>query len=107
LWGTLLVGVLYGVIRRSLRRWWVLLLAGFHSCPAGGVVSQTDSHRSPVLHFQAAADRAIRSSGMLTRWGAQWGIRDLQDWASLPVLLFVITVLAFFASCIQRSESLF
>ncbi len=38
------------------------------------------------------------SNGMLARWGAQWGIRDLQDWASLPALLFVITVLAFLAT---------
>ena len=38
------------------------------------------------------------SNGMLARWGAQWGIRDLQDWASLPALLFVITALAFFAT---------
>jgi STE24 endopeptidase len=38
------------------------------------------------------------ANGMLARWGAQWGIRDLQDWASLPALLFVITALAFFAT---------
>src|ERR1700678_661133 len=38
------------------------------------------------------------SNGMLARWGAQWGVRDLQDWASLPVLLFVITLLAFLAT---------
>ncbi len=38
------------------------------------------------------------SNGMLARWGARWGIRDLQDWASLPALLFVITLLAFFAT---------
>ena len=38
------------------------------------------------------------SKGMLARWGDQWGIRDLQDWASLPALLFVITLLAFLAT---------
>ncbi|MGB6384714.1 MAG: M48 family metallopeptidase [Terriglobales bacterium] len=38
------------------------------------------------------------SNGMLARWGAQWDIRDLQDWASLPALIFVITLLAFFAT---------
>jgi Zn-dependent protease with chaperone function len=38
------------------------------------------------------------ANGMLARWGAQWGIRDLRDWASLPALYFVITVLAFFAT---------
>ena len=34
---------------------------------------------------------------MLAKWGAQWGIRSLQDWASLPALLFLITLLAFLA----------
>jgi STE24 endopeptidase len=38
------------------------------------------------------------SNGMLARWGTQWSIRDLQDWASLPALLFVITLLAFLAT---------
>ena len=38
------------------------------------------------------------SNGMLARWGAQWGIRDVTDWASLLVLLFVITLLAFLAT---------
>ena len=38
------------------------------------------------------------SNGMFARWGAQWEIRDLQDWASLPALIFVITLLAFFAT---------
>jgi STE24 endopeptidase len=35
---------------------------------------------------------------MLARWGYQWGIRNLQDWASLPALIFVITLLAFLAT---------
>ena len=38
------------------------------------------------------------SNGILARWGAQWGIRDLQDWASFPALLLVITALAFLAT---------
>jgi STE24 endopeptidase len=45
------------------------------------------------------------SNGMLARWGAQWGIRDLQDWASLPALLFVITVLAFLATPVFNGVS--
>lgn len=45
------------------------------------------------------------SNGMLARWGAQWGIRDLHDWASLPALLFVITVLAFLATPAFNSVS--
>lgn len=35
---------------------------------------------------------------MLARWGAQWGIRDLGDWASLPALLFLISLLSFLAT---------
>jgi STE24 endopeptidase len=35
---------------------------------------------------------------MLAKWGAQWAIRDIQDWASLPALLFVISLLAFLAT---------
>jgi STE24 endopeptidase len=38
------------------------------------------------------------ASWMLVKWGAQWAIRDIQDWASFPVLLFVITLLAFLAT---------
>lgn len=36
--------------------------------------------------------------GMLARSGAQWAIRGLEDWASLPALLFLITLLAFLAT---------
>ena len=32
---------------------------------------------------------------MLARGGYQWGIRDIKDWASLPALIFVISLLAF------------
>jgi STE24 endopeptidase len=35
---------------------------------------------------------------MLARWGYQWEIHDIKDWASLPALIFVITLLAFFAT---------
>jgi STE24 endopeptidase len=45
------------------------------------------------------------SNGMLARWSTQWGIRDLQDWASLPALLFVITVLAFLATPVFNGVS--
>jgi STE24 endopeptidase len=38
------------------------------------------------------------SNWMLARWAAQWGIRDLPDWASFPVIMFVITVLVFLAT---------
>jgi Zn-dependent protease with chaperone function len=35
---------------------------------------------------------------MLRRWGAGWGIRGIDDWASLPVLIFVLTTLTAFAT---------
>ena len=38
------------------------------------------------------------SNWMLARRGSQWGIRSLQDWASFPLLFFVITALAFLAT---------
>jgi len=40
-----------------------------------------------------------RSIGwLLARWGARWGVRGLDDLASLPALLFLITVFAFLAN---------
>jgi Zn-dependent protease with chaperone function len=45
------------------------------------------------------------ANGMLARWGTQWGIRGLRDWASLPVLLFVITALAFLATPVFNAVS--
>ncbi len=45
------------------------------------------------------------SNGMLARRRVQWSIRDLQDWASLPVLLFVITLLAFLATPVFNGVS--
>jgi STE24 endopeptidase len=35
---------------------------------------------------------------MIARWGLRWGIRGIDDWASLPVLLFLISLLSFLAS---------
>lgn len=35
---------------------------------------------------------------MLTRYGTRWGIRDLADWASLPLLMLVMSLLVFFAT---------
>jgi Zn-dependent protease with chaperone function len=35
---------------------------------------------------------------MLEEWGAEWGIREMGDWASLPVLIFVISLLAFLST---------
>ncbi len=35
---------------------------------------------------------------MVARYGARWGIRDLSDWASLPLLALIISVLTFLAT---------
>jgi STE24 endopeptidase len=35
---------------------------------------------------------------VLQRWGAQWRIRGLEDWASLPVLLLLLSIFSFIAN---------
>lgn len=35
---------------------------------------------------------------MVARYGAKWGIRDLADWASLPLLMLVLSLLSFVAT---------
>lgn len=35
---------------------------------------------------------------MLARWGERWGIRNMGDWASLPVLFLVISLLTFLST---------
>ena len=35
---------------------------------------------------------------MVTRYGARWGIRNLSDWASLPLLALILTILTFLAT---------
>jgi Zn-dependent protease with chaperone function len=48
-----------------------------------------------VLGLLASSYLAFRTiGGMLARWGARWGIRDLGDWASIPALLLVLQVFA-------------
>jgi len=42
---------------------------------------------------------AYRCTGwMLERWGEHWGIRSIDDWASLPMLLLLISCLTFLAA---------
>jgi STE24 endopeptidase len=36
--------------------------------------------------------------GMLARWGGKWGIRGVDDWASLPALLLLLSIFAFIAN---------
>jgi len=45
------------------------------------------------------------SRWLLSRWGTQWAIRDLGDWASLPALMFLISLLAFLATPIFNGVS--
>jgi Zn-dependent protease with chaperone function len=35
---------------------------------------------------------------LVARHGARWGIRDLSDWASLPLLVLILSVMAFLAT---------
>jgi len=35
---------------------------------------------------------------MVARYGARWGVRELSDWASLPLLALIISVLTFLAT---------
>ena len=47
-----------------------------------------------------------RSVGwVLARWGIGWGIRGLDDWASLPVLLFLLSIFFFLASPVGNAFS--
>ncbi len=41
----------------------------------------------------------------VARYGEQWGIRDLGDWASLPLLVLILSVLLFLATPIFNSVS--
>jgi Zn-dependent protease with chaperone function len=41
----------------------------------------------------------------LARWGARWGIRGVDDWASLPVLLVAAAILGFFADPVGNAFS--
>jgi Zn-dependent protease with chaperone function len=47
-----------------------------------------------------------RSVGwVLARWGIGWGIRGLDDWASLPVLLLLLSIFSFLASPVGNAFS--
>jgi Zn-dependent protease with chaperone function len=43
--------------------------------------------------------------GLLSRSGAKWGIRGLDDWASFPALLLLLTILTFVANPIFNAFS--
>lgn len=42
---------------------------------------------------------------VLDRWGAGWGIRGLDDWASLPALMLILSVFSFVANPIVSAVS--
>jgi len=39
------------------------------------------------------------------RWGQEWGIRGPDDWASLPVLVFIVAVIAIFLTPLANTVS--
>jgi len=48
----------------------------------------------------------FRSIGwVLSRWGEKWKIKGLDDWASLPVLLFLLSVFVFIANPLMSAIS--
>lgn len=44
---------------------------------------------------------------LLARWGANWQIRGLEDWASLPVLMLLLSVFLFVINPIGSAFSRF
>ncbi|MFZ3217169.1 MAG: M48 family metallopeptidase [Candidatus Acidiferrales bacterium] len=42
---------------------------------------------------------------LLRRWGAEWGIRGVDDWASLPALLLLLSIYSFIAGPISSTFS--
>lgn len=48
----------------------------------------------------------FRSIGwVLARWGAKWEIRSVEDWASLPALMLILSVLFFIANPVSSAYS--
>ena len=41
--------------------------------------------------------------GLLSRYGPGWGIRDINDWASLPALLLLLSIVGFFVAPIGNT----
>jgi Zn-dependent protease with chaperone function len=56
-----------------------------------------------ILIFLFLAYHAMRWA--LARYGGRWGIRDVSDWASLPVLLLALAVFGFLAEPVSSSFS--
>jgi Zn-dependent protease with chaperone function len=58
-----------------------------------------------VLLFFYLVHRLI--GWVLTRWGTGWGVRGVDDWASLPALLFLLSLLFFVTNPVGSSFSLY
>jgi STE24 endopeptidase len=56
-----------------------------------------------LLLFFYAVHRMI--GWVLARWGSGWGVRGVDDWASLPALLFLLSLLAFVANPVASAFS--
>jgi len=56
-----------------------------------------------LLVFLFLGQRALR--WMLARWGGQWAIRSVDDWASLPALLLLLSVFSFLAAPMEHAYS--
>lgn len=56
-----------------------------------------------VLFFFYLAYRMI--GGLLRRWGSRWQIRDLSDWASVPLLVLLLGIFTFVANPIENGFS--
>ncbi|HLY18654.1 MAG TPA: M48 family metallopeptidase [Bryobacteraceae bacterium] len=56
-----------------------------------------------ILIFLFLAYQAMRWA--LARWGARWAIREMNDWASLPVLLLALAVFGFLSQPVGSSFS--
>ncbi len=56
-----------------------------------------------LLVFLYLGQRALR--WMLARWGGQWAIRSVDDWASLPALLLLLSLFSFLAAPVENAYS--
>jgi Zn-dependent protease with chaperone function len=56
-----------------------------------------------ILVFMFLGYHAMRWA--LDRWGAVWGIRGVDDWASLPVLMVALAIFSFFSEPVLNSVS--
>jgi Zn-dependent protease with chaperone function len=57
------------------------------------------------LLLAGLAAAKIIADNMLLRWGQLWGVHGLSDWASLPALMLVFSVLAFLGAPVANGFS--